>query len=54
MKGEILCPRCKEHGRKPKVLAKYEDVAGKGILCLYCKQCRMEIRIKVEDIGLDR
>jgi len=54
MKGEILCPRCREAGRKPKVLGKYEDVVGKGYLFLFCKVCKKEVLVKVEDISLDR
>lgn len=54
MKGDILCPKCREAGRKPKILAKYEDVVGKGDLYLYCKVCKREVLVKVESISLDR
>ncbi len=54
MKDFIYCPRCREQGRKPKVLGKYEDVLGKGDVYLYCKVCKKEIRIRIEDISLDR
>lgn len=54
MKANILCPRCREAGRKPKVLGKYEDILGRGDLYLWCKRCNREIHIKVEDISLDR
>lgn len=54
MKGEILCPRCTEHGRKPSLLGKYEDVVGRGDVYLWCKKCKKEIRIRIEDISLDR
>lgn len=54
MKGNVYCPRCKEQGRKPKILAKYEDVVGKGDLYLYCKVCKREVLVKVESISLDR
>lgn len=54
MKGLILCPKCLEEGRKPKVLGKYEDVTGKGDLYLFCKVCRKEVHIQIEDISLDK
>ena len=54
MKGEVLCPRCKELGRKQLLLFKYEDVRGKGDLYVWCKRCRKEIRIPIESISLDR
>lgn len=54
MRGEILCPKCKEKGRKPKVLGKYEDVVGRGDVWLYCKSCKKEVHIRIEDISLDR
>ena len=54
MKGEVLCPRCKELGRKQPLLFKYEDVRGRGDLYLWCKRCRKEIRIPIESISLDR
>ncbi len=54
MKAYIYCPRCREAGRKPKILGKYEDVVGRGDIYLYCKSCKREIHIKVEDISLDR
>ena len=53
MKGNIYCPRCLEQGRK-KLLAKYEDVVGKGDLYLYCKVCKREVLVKVESISLDK
>ncbi len=53
MKGNIFCPKCREAGRKPKILGKYEDVVGKGDLYLFCKVCKKEVHIKVEDISLD-
>ena len=49
MKGIILCPRCKELGRKPKLLAKYEDIVGRGTVWLFCKRCGKEIRINIQD-----
>lgn len=54
MKGVIFCPECKAKGRKPKILGKYEDFRGKGDLYLWCKRCCKEIRIKAEDISLDK
>lgn len=55
MKGEILCPKCREAGRRPKILGKYEDVTGvKGDLFLFCKVCKKEVRIPLESISLDR
>lgn len=54
MKGNIYCPRCKEQGRKPKILGKYEGVVGKGDLYLFCKVCKKEVLVKVENISLDR
>lgn len=54
MKELIYCPRCKEQGRKPKVLAKYEDVVGRGQLYLFCKVCKREVMIDVGSISLDR
>lgn len=54
MKGDILCPRCIEKGRKPKVLGKYEEVRGKGDIYLWCKRCNKEVHIKIEDISLDK
>ena len=54
MKGNIYCPSCKEKGRRPKILGKYEDMRGRGDLFLFCKVCKREIHIKVEDISLDR
>ncbi len=55
MKGNILCPKCREAGRKPKVLGKYEDVvAQRGYVELWCKTCRKSIRIELKDISLDR
>lgn len=52
MKGEILCPSCIEKGKKPKILGKYEDVRGRGDIYLWCKQCRKQIHIRIEDITL--
>lgn len=54
MKDNIYCPRCIREGRRPKILAKYEDVAGKGDLYLYCKQCKREVLVRVESISVDR
>ena len=55
MKAEILCPMCREAGRKPKVLGYYEDVkAQQGYVELYCKSCHKSIRIELSDISLDR
>ena len=54
MKGLIYCPRCAALGKKPKVLGKYEDVVGKGYVDLWCKSCRKEVRVRIEDISLDR
>lgn len=54
MKSNILCPKCREAGRKPALLGKYEDVVGRGDVYLWCKKCRKEIRIRIEDISLDR
>ncbi|MBD5367259.1 MAG: hypothetical protein HDR82_09750 [Bacteroides sp.] len=53
MKEAIYCPRCAEQGRR-KLLARHEDVTGKGDLYLYCKVCRREVLVKVESISLDR
>ena len=55
MKGDILCPKCREAGRRPKILGKYEDVTGaKGDLYLFCKVCKKEVRIPLESISLDK
>lgn len=54
MKGDILCYKCREAGRKPQILGKYEEIRGKGDLYLWCKKCRREIHIRVESISLDR
>lgn len=54
MKSEILCPKCKEKGHKPKVLGYYEDVVGRGDVWLYCKSCKKSVHIRIEDISLDR
>lgn len=62
MKGEIICPKCLEYNEhvpkekrcKPQVLGKYEDVVGKGSFYIWCKKCRKEIHIKIEDISRDR
>lgn len=48
MKPEICCPYC------GKVLARYEDVVGKGDLYLFCKRCRKERHISIARISLDR
>lgn len=54
MKGEVYCPRCKALGRKQPLLFKYEEVRGTGNLYVWCKRCRKEIRIPIEEISLDR
>lgn len=54
MKGVIYCPLCAEKGRKPKVLGKYEDIRGTGDVYLWCKHCRKEIRIRIENYSSDR
>lgn len=62
MKGLFLCPCCiernkhrpKENRHKPQVLGKYEDVVGRGDLYLWCKACRKEIHIRIDEIGLDK
>jgi len=55
VKGLILCPKCREAGRKPKVLGKHEDVvAQQGYVELWCKACKKPIRIELRDISLDR
>lgn len=54
MKGVVYCPSCIEKGVKPKVLAKYEDVVGRGDLYLFCKKCKKEVRVRIDDISLDR
>lgn len=54
MKGNIYCPRCMEQGRKLKLLGKHEDVRGSGDLWLFCKSCKKEVHIRIEDISLDR
>lgn len=48
MKGDIHCPKC------DKIIGKYEDVIGRGDLYLYCKRCRKEVRIPIEQISIDR
>lgn len=53
MKGAIYCPRCIALGRKPKLLAKYEDVVGRGNVYLWCKRCSKEVQIQLKDISLD-
>ena len=52
MKRDILCPRCEEAGHKPQVLGKFEDLRGKGDLLLWCKKCRREICICIEELVL--
>lgn len=52
MKAEVLCPRCKELGRKQPLLFKHEDVRGEGDLYVWCKRCRKEIRISLESISV--
>nr|DAQ74153.1 MAG TPA: cysteine-rich protein [Caudoviricetes sp.] len=54
MKEGIFCPRCAELGRKPKLLAKYEDVVGRGVIYLFCKKCGKEIPIDIRKYRLDR
>lgn len=55
MKGDIICPRCIEMGRRGKVLGKYEDViAQQGYIELWCKTCHKPIRIELTDISLDK
>lgn len=54
MKANILCPKCKEAGRKPQLLGKYEEIRGSGDFYLWCKKCRREIRIGIENISLDK
>ena len=54
MYGVILCPRCEELGRKPKVLAKYEDIRGTGTVKFWCKKCGKEIPINIEKYSLDK
>lgn len=53
MKKEIMCPECRNAGRKGKVLAKCEDLNGKGDLYLFCKVCKREVLVRVEDIGVN-
>lgn len=54
MKHEILCPECRKAGRKGKILAKCEDLNGRGDLYLFCKVCKKEVHIKMEDISLNQ
>lgn len=54
MKAGIYCPRCAELGRKPKLLAKYEDLVGRGTVYLFCKRCGKEIPIDIRKYSLDR
>lgn len=54
MKGEIYCPRCTALGRKPKLLGRYEDIAGRGIVFLFCKKCGKEIPIDIRKYSPDR
>lgn len=54
MKGDIHCPRCKALGRKPKLLARYEDVVGRGTIYLFCKKCGKEIPIDIRTFSLDQ
>lgn len=62
MKGDVICPSCirrnkyrpRENQHQPCVLGKYEDVIGRGDLYLWCRKCRKEIHIRIEDISLDR
>ena len=54
MKGDIFCPRCIELGRKPKLLGRYEDLVGSGIVYLFCKKCGKEIPIDIRGISSDR
>lgn len=54
MKGNIYCPRCNALGRKPKLLGRYEDIVGQGIVVFYCKKCGKEIPIDIRKYSLDR
>ena len=51
MRVELMCPRCKELGRKQPLLFRYEDVVGRGDLYVWCKRCRKEIRIPIRSIS---
>lgn len=48
MKDVIKCPDC------GKILARYEDVVGRGDLYLFCKRCREEKHIQIATLSLDR
>lgn len=54
MKGDIYCPRCIALGRKPKLLGRYEDLAGYGTVIFYCKRCGKEIPINIKEYSLDQ
>lgn len=54
MKGKILCPRCRDLGLKPQVLANAEDLVGYGYIYLWCKKCRKEVSIRIADISLEQ
>lgn len=48
MKDAIKCPHC------GKILARCEDVVGRGDLYLFCKRCREEKLIQIAALSLDR
>lgn len=48
MKDVIKCPYC------GKILARYEDVVGRGDLYLFCKRCKKERHIQIATLSLDR
>lgn len=49
MDNEILCPVCARKGIRS-LLARACGVSGSGHILLWCKKCKKEIRISIEDI----
>ncbi len=49
MVNEITCPVCAKYGIRS-LLARACGVRGGGCIMLWCKKCRKEIRINIEDM----
>lgn len=49
MDNEIVCPVCARKGIRS-LLARACGVSGSGHILLWCKKCKKEIRISIEDI----
>ena len=44
---EIRCSECERRGDKPTLLGIFEG--GEGVLRLWCKKCKREIRVEIKD-----